>query len=66
MGKQPTDVYKITGGILWEMEIVGEDNFVIQKEQDNNKNMEEIFATMKMAWIRLFVKTQVIKLYKID
>ena len=48
-GKQPTDVYEITGGILWEMEIVGEDNFVIQKEQDNNKNMEEIFATMKMA-----------------
>ena len=48
-GEEPNGVYEITGGILWEMEIVSEDNFSIEKKRDDRKVLEEIFANMKMA-----------------
>ena len=42
----PDGEYKIAGGILWEMEIISEDNFVIEEKRDDTKVLEEIFATM--------------------
>ena len=35
---------KITGGILWEMEITSKDNFHIEEKKDDRKVLEEIFA----------------------
>ena len=44
----PDGEYKIAGGIVWEIEIVSEDNFQIQEEQkDKNLLFDEIFATMR-------------------
>ena len=44
----PNGEYKISGGIVWEIEIVSEDNFQIQEEQkDKNLLFDEIFATMR-------------------
>ena len=47
--EEPNDVYEITGGILWEMEIISEDNFVIEEKRDDRKVLEEIFANMKLS-----------------
>ena len=45
---RPNGEYKIAGGIVWEMEIVSEDNFQIEEKQDDDKKcFEEIFANMK-------------------
>ena len=44
----PDGEYKIAGGIVWEIEIISEDNFQIQEEQkDKNLLFDEIFATMR-------------------
>ena len=48
-GEEPNGVYEITGGILWEMEIVSEDNFQIEEKRGDRKVLEEIFASMRMA-----------------
>ena len=47
--EEPNGVYEITGGILWEMEIISEDNFIIEEKRDSRKVLEEIFAKMKLS-----------------
>ena len=46
--EEPKGVYKITGGILWEMEIgsEGEDNFHIEEKIDDRNVLQEMIATM--------------------
>ena len=45
----PDGEYETSGGIVWEMEIVSEDNFQIQEKQNDRKVLEEMFANMTMA-----------------
>ena len=44
--EEPDGVYEITGGILWEMEIVSEDNFHIEEKIDDRNVLQEMIATM--------------------